>query len=514
MKQTVSEGIIGIDVGTSVIKTVLYDRDGELICTVSETSTVQRPKSLWAECDMDDVWQKVASCLCRLVSSMDMSSSGISGIGITGQGDGTWLVDSSHRPVRPAVTWLDGRTGDAAARLHADGTAEELFKITGTSVNSSSQAVQLRWLKEHEPQSLKSAAASLRAKDWIFLKLTGVVSTDTSDASYTFFDIRKNCYDQRVLDLHGIADLAHLLPPASPPSSNIAELTPEAAAATGLPKGIPVVCGPFDVSACAIGVGAVSPGDGNTIFGTAGIHQIIIDDPPGPPENIGYTIAHGPEGTWLRLLPSKTGTLNVQWFVEQFYGSDAYDEDGKIAWKRIEDELQSIPVGSHGVLYHPYIDPSGERAPFVDPFARAQFSGVHLNHTRDTLLHAAFEGVVLSAMDCYAYLPFQPKEVRLSGGGSRSAFWSQMFADAVGSPVRHVMEKETGTKGAMISTGVALGWYDSYTQGVEQTCVPGKLFTPDSALKRDYEALLKIYRNTYEAMRPIWKQLHQFVSRQ
>jgi len=173
--------------------------------------------------------------------------------------------------------------------------------------------------------------------------------------------------------------------------------------------------------------------------------------------------------------------------------------------------LENIPVGSRGILYHPFIDPSGERAPFINHNARAQFTGIHLGHTRNDLLHAAFEGVVLSALDCYSYLPYNPKEIRLTGGGANSPFWSQMFADALGTPVRHVIEKEAGTKGAMINACVALGVYDSFSEAIKHTVTPGKLFEPNREKHAKYMNLLQLYRNTYKTMAPIWKQLNELV---
>ena len=511
MRTSRSTGIIGIDVGTSVIKTALFTLEGNMIGVSSRKTEVVRNRNSFAECDMHDVWAKVQECLQELMHDSRSGQLTICGVGITAQGDGTWLIDENNQPVRPAITWLDGRGAELVRFFHENGTAEKVFSITGTDINSSNQAVQLRWLKDNEPEAIANAKTVLRAKDWVFLNLTGKISTDFSDASFTYFNLNDNSYDSRVLELIGISDIERLLPEALPIPKNIAPIKNVVANSIGIPRDTPIVSGPIDVSASALGVGIYDIHDAVTVFGTAGIHQVVIDDPPGPPQNIGYTVSHGHHDRYLRLLPSKTGTLNSQWFVEQFYGEEAYSESGKIDWATIEAELEKIPVGSNGILYHPYIDPSGERVPFNNHTARAQFTGINLTHTKPQLLHAVFEGVILSALDCYSRFPFKPKIVRLTGGGANSNFWSQMFSDAIGAPVQHVIEKEAGCKGAMISAAVALGLYPDFETAIEKTIAVGKQFKPNLGRHEDYKELLTIFQSTYTAMFPSWQRMFDFA---
>ncbi len=509
MKTDIIDTILGIDIGTSLIKTNLYSLDGRHLVTASQRNVLTHERPKWVEYDMEEIWVKAKTCIGVILNKTDANRIRIIGIGITGQGDGTWLIDEHLNPVRPAISWLDGRTGEMVLDLHKSGVSKSVFDITGTSINQSNQAVHLSWLIKHEPESIRKSYKVLRAKDWIFLKLTGKVSTDTSDASYTYFDIKKNIYDDRILDLHGISECEHLLPEVLHPRGNISKIKKDVAGELGLNTDIPVVSGPVDMSSSALGLGIIEPGQSNTILGTAGIHQVLITDPPGPPVNAGYTISHIVEGVWLRVLPSMTGTLNLQWFIKKLYG---YSEtvQKNIDWETIEQKVRQVPVGSYGIMYHPYIDPAGERAPFMNPAARAQFIGLNIHHSKEALLHAVYEGVALSALDCYSSLPSYSEEIRLAGGGSRSELWSQMLADALGRRVRHVLEKETGTKGAMINTAVALGIYKTYEEAVKDTVIPGEKFDPSSENHRKYSELLKIFRNTYKAMTPIWQELNNF----
>lgn len=500
--------LLGIDAGTSVIKSVLFTLDGREVVSAAQPTLMRHPQPTWAEQDMDAVWQAVVTTVRQVLGESGVSPAAIHAIGLTGQGDGTWLVDGAQRPVRPAITWLDGRVAADVRQCQQDGLSATLFQITGTVLNTSNQALHLRWLQKHEPETLVKATAALRAKDWIFLQMTGQVRTDETDASYTYFSTQTQTYEERIFQLLDITAWRHLIPAAQPAYANQAALQPVSAKALGLPSGLPVVCGPFDVAATDLGAGVLMPGDACTILGTAGIHQLVIAEPTPAPENIGYTMRHAPPDRFVRLLPTMTGTLNLQWFVEKFYSHEkgAAEQTGRNFWDELETLAAAVPIGAAGVLYHPYIDPAGERAPFVRPEARAQFTGLHVHHGREHLLRAVYEGVVLSALDCYDRLPTPVTALKLAGGGARSPFWSQMFADALGCPVSIVEGQEFGAKGAALNAGVAIGLYPSYEQAVEQTVRPARTYQPDGAKTKLYHELLPLYRNTYAAMFPIWAQ--------
>jgi sugar (pentulose or hexulose) kinase len=499
--------LLGVDVGTSVIKSILFDLEGNERAVASRENILLHPGPAWVEQDMAAVWQAVVDTVREAVAAAGCPPEEIAAIGVTGQGDGTWLVDATGRPVRNAIIWMDGRTGAMVRDAHDRGLSEALFAITGTALNTSNQALHLRWLEANEPAALANAHAALRAKDWVFLNLTGVVSTDESDASHTYFSPDRRGYDDRVLELLGIAHLRHLLPDARSATANLAPLRAEIARALSLAPETPVIAGPFDVAAADLGAGVLRPGDACTILGTAGIHQLVIEEPVAEPLNIGYTMCHAPAGRLVRLLPTMTGTLNMQWFVREFYAAEwrAAEEAGRDFWQEREIEAAAIPLGSQGVMYHPFIDPAGERSPFVRPDARAQFSGVSVNHTRSTLLRAVYEGVVLSAMDCYEHLGLAVRSLTLAGGGARSSFWAQMFADALGCEVVVAEGSEYGARGAAMNAGVAVGLYRHYDEAVARCVRPARTYTPHLERTADYRSLLDLYRQTYEALFPVWE---------
>ncbi len=503
--------LLGVDVGTSVIKCTLFDGNGKERAVAAREATLLRPQPGWVELEMEAVWQAVCATLGEAVqAARDQGLGGrIAAIGVTAQGDGTWLVDANGQPLRNAITWLDARTGDTVAAAHAAGLSDRLFAITGTALNTANQALHLRWLQEHEPRLLERAAAALRAKDWVFLRLTGLLGSDATDASHTYFanaaaDPAERGFAPAVLELLGIGAQRHLLPPTPEPHANQAPLRAEVAHAVGLPAGLPVTAGPFDVCAASIGAGALRHGDACTVLGTAGIHAIVIDAPAPEPQGIGYTIAYGPPGLLLRLLPTMTGTLNLEWFTREFFAHERA-QAGADFWTQAETLAGRVPLGCDGVLYHPYIDAAGERSPFVRPDARAQFTGLSAHHTRAVLLRAVYEGVLLSALDCYGQIgPL--RALTLTGGGARSPFWAQMFADGLGCPVQTVQGSESGARGAAIAAGIAVGLFASYAEGVAALVHPGRTYEPDRDNTQRYAELLALYRRTHVAMRPLWEE--------
>jgi sugar (pentulose or hexulose) kinase len=504
-----SEGyLLGIDAGTTVIKSTLFDLEGHEVTGAAQESSLLVPRPGWAEADMDVVWHAVVDTVRAALARAGVAPAQVLAVGVTGQGDGTWLIDADRRPVRPAILWSDGRTGEFVQASHRAGLSTQLFHITGTALNTCNQAAHLRWLQEHEPATLARTAAAFRAKDWIFLQMTGVVSTDETDASHTFFSVERRGYDPRILELMGVAGWGRTLPPARPSAQNVAPLLPEVAARLGLPAGTPVAAGPFDVAASALGAGVVAPGDACSVLGTAGVHEVVVSAPVLAPENMGYNMCHAPAGMSFRLLPTMTCTQNLQWFVREFYASElaAAEQEGANVWDRLERIAESVPLGAEEVLYHPYLDPAGERAPFISPHARAQFTGISAHHRRETLLRAVYEGVVLSVVDCYRMMDVPVAELRLAGGGARSPLWGQMLADALGCPVVVADGTEYGAKGAVINAGVAIGLYGSYAEAVARTVRPARRYAPDPAKLQPYAQLLEAYRDTRDAMLAVWER--------
>ncbi|SUS08127.1 Carbohydrate kinase, FGGY family protein (fragment) [uncultured Defluviicoccus sp.] len=261
----------------------------------------------------------------------------------------------------------------------------------------------------------------------------------------------------------------------------------------------------MDVAACAWGSGAIEPGQASSIFGTAGIHQVIMDRPLLEPKLVGMTLCHGVRGRWMRMLAAMTATPNLEWFLKELGGSLTRGAGGgPKLYHRLERLVQSVPAGADGVMFHPYLFPGGERGPFVKPTARASFTGLSLNHSAKHLLRAVYEGVALATLDCYRHMPIDPQSVLLSGGGANSPLWCQIVADCLGKPVLVPEGSQFGAKGAAMNVGGAAGFYRDAQDAVRQSVRMSRRYLPATARTRLYHELYALYRRTAERQMDLW----------
>ncbi len=498
--------LIGIDAGTSVVKAVAFDFEGNEVYVHEAAVQLHRPKPSWVEQDMNELWETVKDCLGKVIRNLRESKRELAGIGITSTGDGTWIIDQEGSPVRNGILWCDGRASNVIAAWHSQGIAEAAFEICGTSVFTGSQAAQLAWLREAEPESLKRAQVIFHAKDWLFFKLTGIISSDETDESLTMLRMPTRQYDSELFRIFGIEDLYSKFPTVKPTEANVGLILPSIAKETGIPGGTLVGSGPMDVAACALGTGAIEHGQASSVLGTAGIHQVIMSEPLTEPKMVGMTLCHGVKRRWLRMLAAMTATPNLDWFLGelggQLLGGRAGSSEDK--YKFIETVVAAVPAGSDGVIFHPYLFPGGERGPFVKPTARASFTGLSLNHSVRHLLRAVYEGVAFATLDCYRHMPIDPKVVYLSGGGAKSAVWCQILADCLGKPMSVPAGSQFGAKGAALNVGVVAGFYTSVQEGVKQSIKMDRMYTPDLSNTRFYQELYQIYQRTAERQMDLW----------
>lgn len=422
---------IGIDVGTSMVKAAAFDERGRAVAVES------RPVALdirggRVEQDMDEVYGAVVDVLAALTAPGRES---VELVGLTGQGDGVWLVDESGRPVRPAISWMDGRAHELVDRWQASGVFESVFRRTGSAMFPGCPGPVLAWLDRHEPKSLDAAATALYCKDMVFQRLTGGVrATDVSDASMPFLDPRTRAYSPEVLESLGLAHRRHLLAPVSDP------------VATGqLASGVRITNGPYDLPACALGAGVTSPGDGLLIVGTCLASLVATSDLDLTGEPAGLYISTDRPGHWLRAMPAMVGTAALDWVLSTT----------GVQHREVDDLLDATPPGAHGVTVLPYFAPSGERAPFVEPRLRAELSGVSLESTKADLIRATCEGIVFAARHCLEAAGLTGT-LAICGGGTRSPAWMRLFADVLGRPLR-IVEGEVGARGAVLAAAERFG---------------------------------------------------------
>ncbi|MGK3938173.1 FGGY-family carbohydrate kinase [Streptomyces sp. RP5T] len=428
---------VGIDVGTSVVKAAAFDGAGRQLAVES------RPVELslrdgFVEQDMAEVYDAVVDVLVRLTGRVPEP---VELAGLTGQGDGVWLVDKEGRPVHSALSWMDGRAHELLDQWLADGTFETVFRRTGGAMFPGSPGPLLAWLDRYEPMALDAAAAAVYCKDMVFQRLTGAsgATTDVSDASMPFLDPRTRTYDNRVVELLGLTRRRRLLPPVGDP------IATGTAHGDGLPSGTRLSNGPYDLPACALGAGVTSPGDGLLIVGTCLAAQVATTELDLGGEPAGLYISTDRPGHWLRAMPAMVGTAALDWVLSTTGVTHA----------EVDELLAATPPGSHGVRVLPYFAPSGERAPFVEPRLRAELSGVSLETSKADLIRATCEGIGYAARHCLEAAGLTGS-LAVCGGGTRSPAWMQLLADVLGRPLR-VVEGEVGARGAVLAAAERYG---------------------------------------------------------
>jgi len=507
--------ILGIDAGTSVVKVALFDRNGRELAVERRRTVLLLPQPMWSETDMEETWQAVVACVRALLQASATDPARIAAVGLTGNMVGAWLIDGDGRPVRNGILWNDGRAqGLIAKRLQADPDfMRTIFRASGSVMQQGCTLPVLRWLVENEPETLARAETLLCCKDWVGFRLTGARGVDPSEASVMPGDAPRRSYSEEMIDFFGLRPQRRLFPEVRPSESILGTVTEEAAAATGLRAGTPVGVGAGDVLASALGLGAVEPGSACSLLGTNILNCLVLATPNLQPMDVGVMFSMPPD-RWLRSMLNVSGTTSMDWFIAQFCAQEQAAATSQAdLFNRLEALARTSPAGANGLLYMPYLSDLGITAPFYEPTARAQFFGVTDRHTRADFLRAVYEGVALSIRDGFSVLPERAQAIRLSGGGARSAFWSQIIADACDTPV--IVPKGTteyGAKGAALLAGVAIGWYASVDEAVRTTGGEVARFDPRPAEAALYTRRYTVYRSLQQNLRSTWQLAAQLSS--
>lgn len=506
--------LLGIDIGTSVVKSVVFDREGHEVAVSRRTPDIIRPRADWSETSMEGLWQAVAETVREVAHSEALRIGEMRGIGLSGTACGVWLIDEHGRPVRNAILWNDGRAADIVGAWQHSGVLDEIFRISGNAIFPGYTLAGLRWLQQHEPETLEKAHHLLFCKDWIRYCLTGDIATDHSDPSYMPYDIRRGQYSDELLKVCGVEATRHLFPPILDSGAVAGGLSSSVADDLGLRPGLPVVTGMVDVAATTLGAGAYRPGQACSIVGTSFLNNLLTDQPSFEPAGVGVQ-ALTTGGVWIRSMVNTSGTINLQWFLDQFCVAEQAAEAraGRDIYVWAEQVAAQVPLGSGGIVYHPYLNTTGVISPFVNPTARAQFFGISMEHTRAHLLRAVYEGTALSMLDSYLHMPMDVRQLTISGGGARSAFWCQMFADCTGRTILVPAGSELGARGVAVLAGIASGVYRDLEDAMQQVIRLERQHEPDPVATEKYRALYELYRRIYQHLGEEWWERHRLLAR-
>lgn len=495
--------MIGIDKGTSVIKTVVFDSAGKASGAAERRVEVLRLQPNWHEEDPARTWKLCEETIGEALARAGVRASEVKAVGITGHMGGAWLVDRDGEPVRNAVCWPDERAQANQLSMERNGLLPEAFAISGNGLMPGITALVLGWLAREEPETLARTHSVLCAKDFLRLKLTGVAATDPSDVSFIPGDIDARAYSRRILELCGAADWADRMPPILASEAVAGNVTAAAAAETGLAEGTPVVTGLGDACANALGVGAIRPGEAVTVLGTSCLNSLVTERAERSPHGLGFLFSM-PLGRYVRILPNTSGTMSFDWFLGKFGAPVAVD--GKTDFAALEAMAGAVPRGAGGVVFIPYVGGAGVLAPFYDPLARGSFFGAGSHTSHAHLLRAVYEALCFATRDCLEAMSEKPRSLVLTGGGGKSAFWAQMFADICAIPIEIAATEESGALGVALLAGVAAGIWPDLEIAAKQASHRTKRFEPDPAAVRDYKGWFELYRAARDVYRRYSKE--------
>ncbi len=490
-----TQAVLGMDVGTTTVKALLMGLDGRVLRVASRTMTVLRPRPGWAEQDMDLVWSTAAEVIREVLAAEDVT---VLAMGVTGQGDGAWLVDAAGVPIRPAILWLDGRSDGITQDWSADARGQAVWETTGSVVYPGSLPPLLEWLSTYEPDTVSRAAHHLNCKDWIRYRLTGVVATDPSEASRTYLDVETGSYSAALLERLGQASHAVLLPPVLGSLAVGGHVTAQSAELTGLPTGVPVIVGAVDTAATAAGLGLSEPGAGYAVLGTTAFYAVITAQVQRRSNRVGFTLPLGLTPGWIAAMAPMAAAPNLDWMADALAFLPG-------EWQQMEQSADSAGPGAGGVIYLPYLAESGERSPFVDSAASAAFLGITRSTTRGQLARAVYEGMALSLVDSLTELP-PVSRLRL-GGGASSSFACQVLADVAGIPVVRPRGREFSARGVAAAALITAGACADMKEALALTSTDGDEFVPREQYRPVHQAQARAFVSLRQALAPTWPAL-------
>jgi L-xylulokinase len=502
------EYLLGIDTGATVAKVAIFDLEGRMLRRAAHTTAASHPHSGWTERDMLQLWQQTARAIRTVLDEGRIAPAEIVAVGACGHGNGLYLLDREGEPLRAGILSMDTRAVEVVAAWRERGVLEAVWPAILQVPYAGQPPALLRWLKLREPEAYARVGAVLLAKDYIAYRLSGGMSADLSDSGAAgLIDLRTRAYARELLEAFGIAEVAGSLPPLLEGTALVGGVGPDAARATGLLAGTPVVAGLFDVNAGALGAGIILPGQGGVTAGTWSVNFVVGDAPVarrGPLFSVAALGEH-----WLTVDASPSGAANLEWFVAQCCAEEQAEAAarGISAYAVCDERVAELPPVASSIIYHPFLYGANEQAS-----ARAGFYGVAGWHTRAHLLRALYEGVAYGSRAQVERLAAAGQTIgslRLLGGGARSRVWAQLFADVLNRQLEVPAGSELGARGAALCAGIGAGVYRDERDAVARAVAVERTHLPDEVAAARYEEGYARFRQLVAVLREPWEGLQR-----
>jgi len=500
--------VIGCDIGSQAVKTVLLNAEGRLVEETGSPYRIDYPVPTWAEQSADSWIFAVVEAVRELKQKTGVRASQVRAIGLDAQVDGFVPVDTTGKPLRPAIIWMDRRAVTQVERLKQTCDPQRLFKISGLNLDPYHVAPKIGWFAENQPELYDRTAYFLLPGSYVAYVLTGELGVDYSNASsMLLMDVTTRQWSTELCDCFQIPP--EKLAPIYPATRVLGKLLPGMAEEMGLSPETVVVLGCGDEHAASLGAGVVSAGLVCDIAGTAepvcaASSKLLFDD-----TGLVETHCHADPDLWLLENPGFVSGANYRWFRDQFGLVEVQQaaEQGLDPYELLNQAAESVPVGCQGLMMLPTL--MGAVTPTWNPYPRGAFIGFTLTHQRAHFIRAILEASAFALRDItdrMQAMGLALREIRAVGGGARSPLWRQIKADVTGLPLAVPQTVETTALGAALLALAGSGLTASLTEAVEASVHIVDTCQPDARNQARYEEYYQVYRSTYFALLPVFEQ--------
>jgi xylulokinase len=485
--------MMGIDLGTSSLKVIILDTEGNIQAESSKGYQFDSPFNGYAEQNPDVWWQACCDCIGNALGRLNRPSSTIKGVSFSGQMHGLVMLDKNRGVIRPAILHCDSRSAVQVKKINSRFEEKNLRFGRFNPVYTGFLVTSLLWVQDNEPENYERLRHVFLPKDFLKMKLCGEITSDFSDASGTLaFDIERERWSRDILDALNIP--LDFFPPCFPTDYAAGKVTKEAAMKTGLTEGTAVINGGADQVMQAVGNGAIAPGYATVNIGSSGQVCFQSDKPIQNPDLSTNTFCGYRHGMWITMGASMCSGLALKWFCDLFDTTD---------YRKLDEEIAKLKPGSGGLVFLPYLN--GERTPHVNPNLSGMFMGLNLNTGKTHMARSVMEGVSYALMQCIEVcgsLGLRAGELIASGGGARSPLWLQMQADVYNVPLKTTVLQEQAGIGAAAAAGSGCGLFAS----IDEACsalirYKDKIYVPNPAAHRIYQEYYQIFKEAYTGSR-------------
>lgn len=498
--------LLGIDVGTTLTKGVVIEPGGRMVAEAQRPVRLHAEHPGWAEEDTEQWWANTQEVIRELLDRSGIDGTSIAAVGVSGMVPALVLLDGDGRPLRRSIQQNDARTDAEIAELRALVDEEWFFARTGGSINQQLIAPKMRWLARHEPEVVSEARTVLGSYDYVAFRLTGTLGIEHNWALESgMVDLASATWDDELVALAGLR--REQLPTVRASHEILGGVHAEAAVATGLAVGTPVIAGVADHVASAFAAGVAEDGDLLIKFGGAG--DVLYATADALTDRRLFIDHHVIPGRFLLNGCMATSGSLVAWYVDNFCAEDrsAAQAAGRNVYSYLDDRAADLPPGSGGVVLLPYF--LGEKTPLHDPLARGTLVGLGLHHGRQHVFRAILEAVVYGFrhhVDVLVERGLPVRRVLASDGGAASDVWLQIAADVLGRPVTRVLRHPGSSLGAAYVAGMAVGAFDRWEQIADFVGLDRPV-EPRSRQRDAYDAFYAIYRDLYRRLEGLYPRL-------